>query len=380
MADKKDYYETLGVSRDASPNDIKRAFRRLAREHHPDVNNGDKESEARFKEINEAYPVLSDPEKKEVYDRYGHSGFEQPQYGSGFGGFQDFGGIGDIFDMFFGGGQGVGAAGQRSAAERGNDLRYDLEMTLEEAAHGVQHTIKVTRMELCDVCEGSGAEPGTHPETCTMCHGTGQVRQQQQSFFGTQVRITTCPRCHGEGRTVSTPCKKCGGQGRVRRTIEKSVDIPAGVDTGMRVRLAGEGDAGLRGGPAGDLYIITHVRKHNYFERNGNDLWCELPIGFSLAALGGTIDVRTIDGTEELEVSPGTQSGEVYSFRGKGMPDAMGGRAGDLNVRIKVQTPTNLDDEQKELLKQFAEMRGEEINDARGKSFFERVKDAIHGL
>ena len=379
MAEKQDYYETLGVSRDASQDDIKKAYRRLAHKHHPDVSAGDKQdAEARFKEIGEAYAVLSDPEKREIYDRYGHRGFEQGN-GGGTGGFGDFGGFGDIFDMFFGGASTTGSR-SRSVDERGNDLRHDIEITLEEAAHGTENTIRLTRMETCETCSGSGAQPGTHTETCGICHGNGQVRQQQQTIFGTQIRITTCPKCHGEGRVISTPCTKCGGHGRVRKTIEKTVDIPAGVDTGMRVRLAGEGDAGMRGGMHGDLYIFIHVRKHKIFERKGNDLWCEVPISFVLASLGGSLDVPIIDGSEELGVSPGTQSREIYVLRGKGMPDPSGRGNGDLNVVIKVETPTKLTDEQKTMLRQFASSRGEEIKEAHGKGFFERVKDAFSGL
>ncbi|MCL4500153.1 MAG: molecular chaperone DnaJ [Chloroflexi bacterium] len=380
MADKQDYYETLGVPRNANLHDIKKAFKRLAREHHPDVNAGAEESEARFKEINEAYQVLSDPEKKEIYDRYGHQGLDQ-SFGGG-AGYTGFGDFGDIFDMFFGGGGGQSrSAGRtRPSAERGSDLRYDVELTLEESAHGVSRNIRLSRLEVCDACKGSGAQAGSHPETCGVCHGSGQVRQQQQSFFGTQIRITTCPRCHGEGHVISAACPDCSGQGRLRKTIDKTVDIPAGVDTGMRIRLTGEGDAGRRGGPNGDLYVVTHIRKHDFFERRGSDLWCEVKIGFPLAALGGTIEVRTIDSHEELEVSPGTQPGEVYSLRGKGMPDPTGGRQGDLNVVLKIETPTRLNEEQKELLRNFAASRGEEIKEVEGKSFFERVKDAISGL
>ena len=379
MADKKDYYETLGVAKDASQDDIKKAFRRLARKYHPDVNPNDKSAGEKFKEINEAYQVLSDPEKREVYDRYGQQGYEQYSANGGgvnFGGFGDLGGFGDIFDMFFGGAQ-QGESRSRPAAERGNDLRYDVELTLEEAASGIERKIKLSRMETCETCHGTGAKAGTTPETCSTCHGTGQVRQQQQTIFGTQVRIGTCPRCRGEGHVIKSPCETCGGQGRARKVVEKTVNIPAGVDSGMRIRLSGEGDAGIRGGSNGDLYIFTTVRKHNFFERKGNDLWCQIPISFSLAALGGIIEVRTIDGKEDLEVSAGTQSEEVYLLRGKGMPDPTGRAKGNLNVIIKVQTPTKLSNEQKEILKKFAELRGEDIKPAQGKNFFERVKDAF---
>ena len=291
----------------------------------------------------------------------------------------DFGDFTDLFDIFFGGDPRASTR-RRSSAERGNDLRHDVELTLEEAAQGVERRIRFDRMEVCQTCGGTGAQAGSHPEACNLCHGTGQVRQQQQSFFGTQIRITTCPRCHGEGRVIGSPCDQCRGQGRVHKTVTKTIDVPAGVDTGMRIRLPGEGDAGLRGGPSGDLYVVTHVRKHEFFERRGRDLWCQQTIGFPLAALGGTIEVRTIDGAEELQVAPGTQSGETYSLRGKGMPEPGGRARGDLNVILRVETPTKLTVEQKELLRKFAESRGDEIKESQKKSFFERVKDAFEGL
>jgi len=373
MRRQKDYYDILGVPRNASQEEVKKAFRKLTHKYHPDVFEGDKaEAEAQFKEINEAYQVLSDAEKREIYDRYGHQGLEQ-NFGPNFGGFGNFGF--DIFDLFFGGG--VTSGQGRPGAERGNDLRQDVEMTLEQAATGFDHQIRFARMESCDQCSGSGAQPGTHPETCGMCHGSGQVRQQQQTIFGTQIRITTCPRCHGEGSVIGSPCAKCGGQGRVRKMVEKTVSIPPGVDNGMRIRLSGEGDAGVHGGPRGDLYIITHVKPHEVFERRGNDLWRELIVSFPLAALGGAVDVETIDGTEELQLQPGTQSGAVFCLREKGMPDPSGGRRGDMNVVVRVETPRNLTPEQKELLKKFAESTGEKIREARGKSFFERVRDAF---
>jgi molecular chaperone DnaJ len=379
MTPKRDYYEILGVGRDATQNDVKRAYRRLAREHHPDVNPGDHNAEHRFKEINEAYQVLCDPDRRAVYDRYGHAGMEQrfgPDLNFGFG---DFGGFGDIFDIFFGGGQRT-TVSRGPTPERGNDLRYDLDMTLEQAYAGMDAQISVTRTENCQECGGTGAEPGGHPETCSTCRGTGQVRQHQQTILGAQIRITICPRCHGEGTAISDPCKKCAGKARVRRTSHETVHIPAGVDTGTRVRIPGHGDAGLRGGPPGDLYVITHIGKHNLFERKGNDLWCQVPIGFPLAALGGTIEVKSLEGVEKLHIAPGTQSGEVYSLRDKGMPDPTGGRTGNLNVVIKVQTPTRLNDEQKTLLRQLAASRGEEIPDDHDKGFFERVRDAFSGL
>ena len=377
MANKRDYYETLGVGKDATQSHIKSAYRRLAREHHPDVNPGDHTAEHRFKELNEAYQVLSDSSKREVYDRYGHQGLDQSFDASPTAG--DFGGLGDIFDIFFGNGAGRGGRG-RSRAERGHDLGHNVTMTLEQAFEGMDTTFTLTRMEQCDACSGSGADPESHSEKCSTCNGAGQVRQQQNTIFGAQIRIIPCPKCHGEGSTQSKPCGKCGGQGRANNTSEKTVHIPAGVDTGMQIRLPGEGEAGVRGGPPGDLYIVIHVQKHEIFERKRSDLWCSMPISFALAALGGTIDVKTIDGSEKLHVAAGTQSGEIYTLRRKGMPDPNAGTVGDLNVVIKVETPTHLNDEQKTLLTQFAASRGEEIPESHDKGFFERVKDAFSSL
>jgi len=377
MAKKQDYYEILGIGRDATQNDIKTAYRRLARDHHPDVNPGDQTAEHRFKNINEAYQVLSDSAKRQVYDRFGHEGLNQSfdaSYTAG-----DFGGLGDIFDMFFGTGT-RGATRGRPRAERGNDLRYDLEMTLQQAFEGMDTSFSRTRMEACEACSSSGTDPESHPETCPACNGAGEVRHQQHTIFGTQIRITICPRCHGEGTTQSNPCKKCSGQCRALRTSTKTVHIPAGVDTGTQIRMPGEGDAGLRGGPPGDLYIITHIQKHELFERKGNDLWYQIPISFVLATLGGTIEVRTIDGAEKLHIAAGTQFGEVYTLRHKGMPGLNEGPVGDLNVVIKVETPAHLNDEQKTLLTQFAACRGEEIPDSHDKGFFERMKDVFSGL
>lgn len=376
MAEKKDYYEVLGVSRTATADEIKKTYRRLARKHHPDVNPGD--DDARIKEINEAYEVLSDAEKRSMYDQFGHSAVNGGA-GPGYGGFTvDFGGFGDIFDMFFGTG-GRGAAREGSAVERGSDLRYDLELTLEEAATGVDKNIRLTRPESCETCHGSGAAPGSKPETCPMCHGAGQVRQQQQTFLGTQIRIAACPKCGGEGRIVTDPCKECGGQGRVRRTSEKPIHIPAGVDDGTRIRIPGEGEAGLRGGPPGDLYVITHVKPHKVFERRGNDLWREITVSFTQAALGATVKVGTLLGEESLNMAEGTQNGEVYTLRSMGMPDPRSNRKGDLNVVIKVKTPSRLSDGEKELLRRFAELRGENIEIHEDKGFFERVKDVLGG-
>ena len=378
MTEKTDYYETLGVSRDAPVDEIKRAYRRLAKQHHPDVNNHDPDAETKFKTVNEAYQVLSDADKRAQYDRYGHGAFEQGG-GGGTGGFGDFGGFGDVFDLFFGGGQGQsGGSGQMD--QRGDDLRYDVELTLEEAAVGVSRTISYSRMQMCLDCAGSGAAPGSQPVPCVVCGGAGQVRQQQQTLFGTQIRVTHCPRCAGTGKIISSPCPKCDGNGRFRDTVERKIDIPAGVDTGMKIRMHGEGDSGPRGGSRGDLYVVTHIAKHDVFVRKGDDLWCEIGVSFPLASLGGVVDVQVIGGSADLAVHAGTQTGEVYCLRGHGMPDVRGRGKGDLNVMIKVKTPTKLNDEQKTLLRQLAESAGEEIREAKGKGLFERVKNAFGGL
>lgn len=375
MTDKRDYYEVLGVTRNASPDDIKKAFRRLARQHHPDVNHNDPEAEGRFKELNEAYQVLSDPEMKSRYDAYGHEGMQQ-QYGSDFG-FQDFG-LGEIFDMFFGAG-GRSQARSPRGPQRGDDIRHDIDLTLEEAATGVHRTIRLNRMEPCDACQATGAEPGSQTTKCHTCNGVGQVRRQQQTIFGTQVAVGTCPACNGEGSTISNPCQECRGSGRVRQQVQVEVDIPAGVDTGMRVRVPAQGYVGERGGGRGDLYVQIRVRPHSVFERRDNDLWAELPISFSLAALGGLIEVPTLDGPEEQGIRPGTQSGEALKLRGKGMPDPHGRGRGDINIVLRVHTPSKLTDEQKSLLKQLAQSMGEEIRPADNKGFFEKVRNAFGG-
>jgi len=376
MTEKRDYYEVLGVSRDAGPDDIKKAFRRQARDHHPDVNQDDPEAEDRFKELNEAYQVLSDPEMKSRYDAYGHQGMQQ-QYGSDFG-VQDFG-LGEIFDMFFGA-AGRGQSRAQRGPQRGDDIRHDLELTLEEAATGVHRSIRLNRMEPCDACKATGAEPGSETSKCSTCNGVGQVRRQQQTIFGTQVAVGTCPSCNGEGSTISNPCQQCKGSGRVRKQVQVEVDIPAGMDTGMRVRIPGEGYVGERGGGRGDLYVQTHIKRHKFFERRDNDLWGELPISFSLAALGGLIEVPTLEEPEEMGIRPGTQSGEILRLRGKGMPDPHGrGARGDINVVLKVHTPNKLTDEQKTLLKQLAQSMGEEIKPTENKGFFEKVRNAFGG-
>jgi len=363
MADKRDYYDVLGVSRTASTEEIKRAYRNLARRYHPDVNK-DPDAEAKFKEINEAYEVLSDETKRRTYDRFGHAGINgtAAEPGMGFGG-PGFGGLGDIFDIFFNTGGGRSAA-SGSMAERGDDLRQDLEITLEEAALGAEKTVRFNRLENCDLCSGTGAKPGTHAEACPTCRGTGYVRHTQNTLLGTFQTTTTCGRCRGEGRVVSSPCPQCSGGGRIRKTRERKVRIPAGVDSGSRIRLSGEGDAGIRGGDPGDLYIVLYIRPHEVFERRGNDLYCEVPISFVRAALGGQITVPTIHGTEKITLSEGTQSGQTFRLREKGIPDLNGRGKGDEYVIVRVQVPTKLSADQKALLRQFARSLGEDVEDS----------------
>lgn len=356
MTEKRDYYEVLGLSRNATADEIKRAFRTLARRYHPDVNK-DPDAEARFKEINEAYDVLSNDQKRQTYDRFGHDGLNGGGMGdAGFG----FTGFGDIFDAFFGTSQRQQAA--YTSAVRGDDLRQDVEITLEEAAQGVTKGLRYTHLETCDLCEGSGAQPGTQSEVCSTCRGTGYVRHTQNTLLGTFQTTAPCGRCRGEGRIVTAPCSQCAGAGRLRRTRERNLKIPAGVDTGSRIRLSGEGDAGLRGGPPGDLYIVLHVQPHDIFERRDRDLYCEVPISFPLAALGGQIEVPVIGGVEKLTIPEGTQTGASFVLKGKGMPELNGYGRGNQYVIVRVEVPRKLNHEQRQALRQYALAMGEETN------------------
>ncbi len=368
MAQPRDYYEVLGVSKTATPDDLKRAYRNLAKKYHPDTNRA-ADAADRFREIQDAYDLLSDENKRRQYDRYGHAAAGNgAQYGEGFAA----SGFSDIFDMFFGGQQ---ARGQTAPnVVRGDDLREDLEMTLEEAATGVEKVIRFHRMETCDTCQGSGAKVGTQVDTCPQCRGTGQISFSQNTILGMLHQQQTCNKCRGTGRIIADPCETCRSTGRVRRVRERGVKIPAGADTGMRVRLVGEGDAGERGGPYGDLYLVLHVQEHEYFERQGNDLICEIPVSFVQAALGDVIQVHTIGGAEELRIPEGTQPGHVITLRGKGIPDINGRGKGDQKVIVKIEVPTKLNGEQRELLKQFAVASGERTPDrAENKSFLGRI-------
>jgi molecular chaperone DnaJ len=383
MPTKRDYYEVLGIERTAAAAEIKTAYRKLARQHHPDVNPDDPSAEEKFKEVQEAYDVLSDDRKREVYDRYGHEAAQRGGPGAGGpGGFDPFGGFGDIFDVFFGG-QGA-AQGRRAGPQRGADLRYDLEVTLEEAYAGVEKPIRIPRIENCDTCSGSGAAPGTKPEKCPVCNGAGQVRRTQNTILGTIQSVAPCDRCSGRGQIVKTPCQTCEGRGRVRKQRDLTVDVPPGVDDGMQMPLRGEGEAGALGGPPGDLYIFFHVKEHPIFERDGSDLYAEVPVTFTQAALGDDIPVPTIGGEKgRVTVPEGTQTGTRFRLRNLGMPDVRSPeRRGDLNVVVKVQTPTKLTDEERDLLRKLATVRGEKAGEnppPPHKGWFDRLKETITG-
>lgn len=378
---KRDFYEILGVPKTASEDEVKKAFRKLARKYHPDVNRDNpQEAEEKFKEINEAYEVLSDTEKRRQYDQFGHAAFDAAS-GAGTGGFGGFGGAGaggfsDIFDMFFGGQSGFGFGGRPAGPERGADLRYDMELTFEQAASGLETEIQVPRTEDCGACHGSGAAPGTHPETCPQCRGTGQTQVVQNTPFGRMVNVKACDRCHGEGKIVQSPCPECRGRGKVRNRRRIKVKIPAGVDTGSRLRVAHEGEAGTRGGGPGDLYVYIFVKAHKLFTREGDDVICEVPISIVQAALGDELEVPTLDGPVKVRVPEGTQSGTTFRLKDKGIPHLRGHGRGDHHVRVKVVTPRQITERQRELLAEFARLGGENINPEQ-KGFFKKVKDAF---
>ena len=372
---KRDYYEVLGVAKGADADAIKKAYRQKAKELHPDRNSDNPKAEAQFKEANEAYEVLKDANKKAAYDRYGHAAFENGMGGGGGGprggGQGDFASaFSDVFDDLFGdfmGGRGGGA--RRGGAQRGNDLRYNLRINLEDAFAGLQKTITVPTAVACGSCNGTGAEGGSEPQTCPTCSGMGKVRAQQ-GFFTVE---RTCPTCSGVGQTIKNPCHTCHGAGRVEKEKSLSVNIPAGVETGTRIRLAGEGEAGMRGGPAGDLYIFIEVRNHNLFERDGTNLFCRVPVSIATAALGGEIEVPTIDGgRSRVKVPEGSQSGRQMRLRGKGMPALRGGGSGDMFIELAVETPVKLTARQREILKEFDSLSEE--NNPAGNSFFKSVK------
>jgi molecular chaperone DnaJ len=365
---KRDYYDVLGVSRSASDEELKKAYRKLAIRYHPDKNPGDREAEERFKEIGEAYAILCDAERRAQYDRFGHAAFEQGGMGFDFGaGFEDI--LGDLFGDFFGTGRGRGG---RTRVRRGQDLQYQLEVTFEEAARGFEKTLSIPRLTACATCSGTGAKPGTKPSVCTQCRGSGQIRFQQ-GFFAI---AKTCGTCGGQGSVISSPCADCDGAGARRRTHTLSVRIPAGVDTGSRLKLRGEGESGGNGGQPGDLYVLIRVGPHPIFARDGVDVVCEVPVSVVQAALGTKLDIPTLDGPRKLDVPAGTQSGHVFRLRGLGVPDLNGFGRGDQVVRLTVETPRKLSARQRELLEEFARISGEEVHPM-SKSFLEKVKSLL---
>ena len=377
MADnKRDYYEVLGVQKGAQDAEIKKAYRKLAKENHPDLHPGDKEAEARFKEINEAYEVLSDSDKRARYDQFGFAGVD-PNYGAGGfgGGFEgsfDFGDLGDIFGSFFGGGFGGGGRA-RTGPQRGESLRMGMTISFEEAAFGCEKEVSLERVEQCETCRGTGAAPGTSAETCSNCGGSGQVQQRRQTPMGVFATTGTCPRCGGKGKIVSSPCKDCGGSGQVRRRRTVKVSIPAGIDNGQIISLRGQGNAGKNGGPAGDLQIVITVEPHPLFRRDGSSVYCEAPITFTQAVLGGEMEIPTIDGKVKYDIPEGTQTGSTFRLRGKGIPNMTGRGRGDQFVTVYIETPRNLNREQKEALKKFSATLKE--NNYEGhKSFFKKFK------
>jgi molecular chaperone DnaJ len=372
---KRDYYAVLGVNRDAAEDEIKKAYRRLAMKHHPDRNTGDKDSEEKFKECKEAYEVLTDARKRAAYDQFGHAGVDPAAgFGAGARGAEGFGGFADAFGDIFGEifGQQRGGRGA-NGVYRGADLRYNLELSLEDAARGTEAKIRIPTLEQCGTCHGSGAKPGTTPKQCPTCHGRGEVRVSQ-GFFSLQQ---TCPQCHGRGKVITEPCTTCEGAGRVRKHKTLSVKIPAGVDQDDRIRLAGEGEAGVNGGPPGDLYVVVSLKPHAVFQRDGADLHCELPISFATAALGGEIEIPTLDGHAKVKVAPETQTGQVFRLRNKGIRPVRGSVTGDLYCHVSIETPVKLTSRQKDLLREFDAITQEdpEAHSPRAKNFFDKVKE-----
>ena len=374
---KRDYYEVLGVSRGASEDEIKKAYKKMARKYHPDLNPGDKTAEEKFKEVNEAYEVLSDADKKARYDQYGHAGVD-PNFGAGGfgGGFDasfDFGDLGDIFGSFFGGGFGGGRRTNPNAPQRGESIRMSIAISFEEAAFGCEKAVTVERYETCDTCHGNGCAPGTSPEVCPDCHGTGTVQVRRQTPMGVFATSSPCPKCGGKGRIIHQPCKDCRGSGMVRKKKTIQASIPAGIDNGQTISIRGQGNAGKNGGPAGDLLITITVRPHELFRREGTSVLCEAPITFTQAVLGAELEIPTIDGKVKYTLPEGTQSGTTFRLKGKGIPSINGRGRGDQYVTVYIETPKNLNKEQKEALKKFAETMGES-NYEEQKKFFKKFK------
>lgn len=370
---KRDYYEILEVEKNANDVELKKAYRRLAMKYHPDRNPDNPEAEDKFKEANEAYEILSDSQKRAQYDQFGHAGTSgQGGFsGSGFGGFEDI--FGDMFGDIFGGSFG-GRTKKRTGPEKGSDIRYSITLTFEEAAFGVEKEVKIRRSEKCIDCSGTGAKPGTNKKTCSACSGSGEIRQAQRTPFGTMMNVRACNVCSGTGSVIETPCVKCSGAGEIKKEKQISIKIPAGVDEGSAIRLTGEGELGLRGGPRGDLYVVISVMQHNLFRREGNDVYCEMPITFVQAALGDELEIPTLDGRVKYKIAEGTQTGTVFRLREKGIPRLRGTGRGDQYVKVLVEVPKKLSDTQKDLLKEFAKQSGDEMHEQR-KNFFDKVKD-----
>lgn len=380
--EKRDYYEVLGVDKSVSDDELKKAYRKAAKKYHPDLHPGDKEAEKNFKEVNEAYEVLSDKEKRARYDQFGHAGVDPNfgagqaggGYGGGFGGFGDFGDLGDILGSMFGGGFGSGRRANPNAPRRGNDAAAAVNLSFEEAAKGCKKTIKVTKIDNCPECSGTGCEKGSSAKTCPVCHGSGQVSTVQRTPFGQMQTQHICDNCHGSGKIIDKPCHTCAGKGRIRHTVEKTIDIPAGIDDGQVINLRGGGDAGVNGGPSGDLRVSVNVRPHPIFERDGYDVYCEIPVTFAQAALGAEITVPTLDGKVKFTIHEGTQPGDEFKLRGKGIQRLNYVGKGDQYVKISVEVPRNLDKTQKEKLREFDAATGDK-NYKSKKTFADRVKE-----
>jgi molecular chaperone DnaJ len=372
---KRDFYDVLGVDRQASKEEIKKAYRKLARQYHPDVNKDDPQAEDKFKEVKEAYETLSDDQKKAHYDQFGHTDPNQGFGGQGFGGADFGGGFGDIFDMFFGGGG--GRRRDPNAPRQGSDLQYTMSLSFEEAAFGLEKEIEIPREEECSTCHGSGAKPGTHPETCPHCNGTGQLNVEQQTPFGRIVNRRVCHHCQGKGKLIKEKCHTCGGDGHVQKRKKIQVKIPAGVDEGQQIRVSGQGEAGMNGGPAGDLYVVFTIKSHPFYERDGDDVFCEIPLNFAQVTLGDELEVPTLYGKVKLKIPAGTQSGTHFRLRGKGIKNVRGYGQGDQHVTVNVVTPKHLSDREKELFKELSEISGKPLAEDQDYSFFSKVKRAF---
>ncbi|WP_085991863.1 molecular chaperone DnaJ [Oceanobacillus senegalensis] len=369
---KRDYYEVLGIEKGASKDEIKKAYRKLARKYHPDVSKEENAAD-KFKEVKEAYEVLSDENKRAQYDQFGHAGTSGQGFGGFGGGAEDFGGFGDIFDMFFGGGR----RRDPNAPQQGADLQYTMVLDFEEAIFGKETDIRIPREETCETCSGSGAKPGTKVDTCSHCHGSGQLNQEQNTPFGKVVNRRVCHYCGGSGKMIQDKCGTCGGSGKVKKNKKIHIKIPAGIDEGQQIRVTGKGEPGKNGGPAGDLFVVIQIKPHDFFEREGDNIYCELPINFAQAALGDELEVPTVHGKVKLKVPAGTQTGKLFRLRGKGAPNVRGRGQGDQLIRVRVVTPTKLSDREKELLREFSDLRGNDVTEEEDSSLFQRFKNAF---